>query len=112
MCSLSGEIGHEELLTDANFGLRVCSPSSLIVVLVDGRLLSLEPHTGAEVWTWDTGSPLVSSAGLTAGGADGAHDGADGSFHAARTLVPGVDGALYAYHHNVDGDLQLGLQVR
>eukprot|EP00884_Botryococcus_braunii_P010148 jgi/Botrbrau1/19134/Bobra.0077s0046.1 len=91
--------------------LSTSGPASLIVILVDGRLLALDPNTGAEAWTWDTGSPLVSSAGLTAGGADGAHDGADGSFHATRTLVPGVDGALYAYHHqNDDGDLQLGLQ--
>ena len=48
---------------------RPLSPSSdpLLVSLLDGTLIAVEPTTGTPLWAFDSGSPLVSSGGLGGG---------------------------------------------
>ena len=79
---------------------RPLSPSSdpLLVSLLDGTLIAVEPTTGAPLWAFDSGSPLVSSGGL-GGGRRQDGGGGDGgtSNEGGAALVPGVDGSLYAY---------------
>ena len=55
----------------------------LLVSLLDGSLVALDPQTGSQLWTFDTGVPLVSVA---------QQDG-DAPF----SVLPGADGVLYAY---------------
>ena len=63
--------------------------SPLLVSLLDGTLVAVNPDTGAPLWAFDSGSPLVSAAGL-AGGASGA-------------VVPAADGRLFAHRPDARG---------
>jgi len=82
------------------------STSPLIVSLVDGTVLAVDPATGATLWRFDTGSPLVSAAGLGPGerpwaegeGGGGGGGGPGAPAAASMGVIPGAaDGALYAY---------------
>lgn len=55
-------------------------------MLLDGRVVALEADSGQVLWTFASGSPLLSSQ-------------QSGLAKLARMAVfPGVDGGLYAYH--------------
>ena len=81
--------------------------------LLDGTLVAVEPDSGRLLWTFDSGSPLVSASGSAEEGVGLLA--AEGSSHAApaaqqgRAIFPGVDGALYSYKQ--DGALGRGLEV-
>lgn len=57
----------------------------LIVSLLDGRVVAVDPSSGNILWTFDSGSPLLSVQQSEAS-PPGVH------------IFPGVDGGLYAYH--------------
>ncbi len=57
----------------------------LIVSLLDGRIVAVDPDGGNVLWSFDSGSPLVSVQQSEAS-PPGVH------------IFPGVDGGLYAYH--------------
>ena len=98
-------------------------PGALLVSLLDGTLVSLDPLTGAELWAepFDSGQPLIRSVPAEAPGAPappvgypGQEDPSAGNSLAA--VFPGLDGALYAYADGGGagaGEAQpRGLQVR
>ncbi|GAX74713.1 hypothetical protein CEUSTIGMA_g2161.t1, partial [Chlamydomonas eustigma] len=58
---------------------------ALIVSLLDGRVVAVDPLSGAVLWSFDSGSPLLSVQQSEAA-PPGVH------------IFPGVDGGLYAYH--------------
>ena len=61
------------------------SSAPLIVSLVDGTVLAVDPGTGATLWRFDTGGPLLSAAGLGPGErpwVQGSEDDDDGGFPA------------------------------
>ena len=64
------------------------SSDPLLVSLLDGTLVAVEPSSGVPLWAFDSGGPLVSSSGLGGGGSENS---------GGAALVPGVDGSLYAY---------------
>ena len=52
--------------------------------MLDGRVVAVEPSSGAVLWTFDSGSPLVSVV-------------QNGAVPGGLNIFPGVDGGLYAY---------------
>jgi hypothetical protein len=68
----------------------------LVVSLLDGRILGVNPDSGSIIWTFDTGAPLVS--------VRQSESTADGD----ASIFPGTDGGLYAYHHGMDARLEVG----
>lgn len=77
--------------------------------LLDGTLVAVDPGSGRLLWTFDSGSPLVSAAGS----AEESSNGGKGSAVqpcCSTAIFPGVDGALYTYKQ--DGELGRGLEVR
>lgn len=97
-------------------------PGALLVSLLDGTLVSLDPLTGAELWAepFDSGKPLIRSVPAEAPAprappvGDPGEDPMAGNSLAA--VFPGLDGALYAYADGGGvgaGESQpRGLQVR
>lgn len=76
----------------------------LVVATLDGNIHGMQPDTGRLLWTFASGSPLVSSrradATSSARPGGGSHD---------VNIFPGADGGLYAYHGVQAGSL--GLEV-
>ena len=68
----------------------------LVVSLLDGRAIAIDSSSGSILWSFDSGSPLITSQQADAPG--GIH------------VFPGVDGGLYAYH-GLDGG-KAKLEVR
>lgn len=72
-------------------------PDVLIVGTLDGNIHGVAPDTGTLLWTFQSGTPLLTSRKATDTGSQ-------------VNIFPGADGGLYAYHglqeHNV------GLEVR
>jgi len=64
-----------------------CRPDQdiLIISLLDGRVVAVDPSGGSVLWSFDSGSPLLSVQQSEAS-PPGVH------------IFPGVDGGLYAYH--------------
>ena len=77
--------------------------------LLDGTLVAVDPGSGRLLWTFDSGSPLVSAAGAAE---EAAHAGGGAAVQpcCSTAIFPGVDGALYTYKQ--DGELGRGLEVR
>jgi hypothetical protein len=85
------------------------------VSLLDGTLVAVEPDSGRLLWTFDSGSPLVSASGSAEVGAGLVPEGGGPHATAApaqqgRAIFPGVDGALYSYKKS--GALGRGLEVK
>lgn len=97
-------------------------PGALLVSLLDGTLVSLDPLTGAELWAepFDSGQPLIRSVPAEAPGAPAPPVGYPGgdpmAGNSLAAVFPGLDGALYAYADGGGaraGEAQpRGLQVR
>ncbi|KFM23556.1 Serine/threonine-protein kinase/endoribonuclease IRE1 [Auxenochlorella protothecoides] len=67
------------------------APNHLLVSLANGRLVALDPGTGEEVWSFDSGAPLVSSAASwDAAPAPGSRPPGPQDI-----VFPGTDGSLY-----------------
>ena len=77
--------------------------------LLDGTLVAVDPGSGRLLWTFDSGSPLVSASGAAE---EGSHVGTGSAVQPCcpTAIFPGVDGALYAYKQ--DGELGRGLEVK
>lgn len=60
----------------------------LVVSLLDGHVVAVEPETGRLLWTFDSGAPLVSSKQASV----------KSPSSPAFNVFPGADGGLYAYH--------------
>ena len=71
------------------------SSDVLLISLLDGRIVAVDSQSGALLWTFDSGAPLVS-----------VKQPQDSKMH----IFPGVDGGLYAYHGL--GDDGAKLEVR
>lgn len=67
----------------------------LLVSLLDGNLVAVDPGTGRVAWTFDSGLPLVTAKKSEASTSN-------------VNIFPGADGGLYAYH-STDG-LNVGLE--
>ena len=82
---------------------------TLLVSLADGKLVALDKHTGARLWTFDSGAPLLSSsiphqAQLQAAAPPDLADAEAAGVRAARgSVFPGTDGGLYALLSGDDG---------
>ena len=69
------------------------SPENLFLVgLLDGSVNALDPDTGATVWRYDSGSPMVSVQ---------TPDTVVAGHTSTPTFFPGADGGLY--HYNKEG---------
>ena len=63
----------------------------LLVTLLDGDLLALDPDAGTISWTLDLGSPLLSSSGIWFENSPENED------PVSRSILPGADGSLYIF---------------
>lgn len=63
----------------------------LLVTLLDGNLLALDPDAGTISWALDLGSPLLSSSGIWF---ENSPENGDPVPH---SILPGVDGSLYIF---------------
>ncbi len=74
----------------------VCRPLSdpLYASLLDGKIVALDPSSGRNLWSFDSGLPLVSAS----------------NFQPDRSIFPGADGALYVYKAVTDS--KQGIEVR
>ncbi len=81
----------------------------LLVSLLDGAVVAIDPDSGSRLWTFASGFPLVSASGATNVGKADSSDSTAVS-RASRTIFPGADGALYSYRQ--DGEVTRGLEVR
>ncbi|KAK9828434.1 hypothetical protein WJX81_007728 [Elliptochloris bilobata] len=84
-------------------------PGALLVSLLDGTLVALDPLTGAELWAepFDSGKPLIRSVPAAPSGTPAAPGGNPGEGTPAGGLAavfPGLDGVLYAYADGGGGD--------
>lgn len=79
----------------------------LLVSLADGTLVALHEKTGEQIWSIDTGAPLVASSTSSAGTSGAASDGTGQSTgvqgKAHEGIFPGTDGSLYTYRIDEDG---------
>lgn len=66
-----------------------------MVTLLDGRIVAVDEASGRVMWTFDSGTPLVSvkQSQVVAAG---------------LSIFPGVDGGLYAYGSTVGADGAIG----
>lgn len=100
------EFGKKPLLTWCDDRPLRSVPGALLVSLLDGTLVALDPLTGAELWTepFDSGKPLIRSVPAAAPGAaaPGGDAGVKPSVGALAAVFPGLDGALYAYADGAD----------
>ncbi len=71
-----------------------------MVCQLDGTIVGVDGSSGARLWSFDTGAPLVSVRQ-----ADPPHG------HTPLNIFPGIDGSLYAYHGRAE-DGQAQLEVR
>lgn len=86
-------------------GVRLCRPEAsvpsgddlFIVGLLDGTLNAIDPDTGAMLWRYDSGSPMVSVQTL---------ESLIPGQRATPTFFPGADGGLYHYNSN-GGNLEV-----
>ena len=71
----------------------------LLVSLANGHLVALDEDTGDLQWTFDTGSPLLTSANPAAAAAATAQPDRDGAHlpSVKEGIFPGTDGSLYIY---------------
>ena len=70
----------------------VCrGPGHLLVTLLDGKLLSLDPELGTVNWSLDLGSPLLSSSGIWYENSHGSEE------PVSHSILPGADGSLYIF---------------
>ncbi|DBA76306.1 TPA: bifunctional endoribonuclease/protein kinase ire1 [Trebouxia sp. C0004] len=63
----------------------------LLVTLLDGKLLSLDPELGTVNWSLDLGSPLLSSSGIWY------ENSQDSEEPMSHLILPGADGSLYIF---------------
>ena len=63
----------------------------LLVTLLDGNLLALDPDAGTISWTLDLGSPLLSSSGIWF------ENSPDNEDPVSNSILPGADGSLYIF---------------
>lgn len=63
----------------------------LLVTLLDGDLLALDPDAGTISWTLDLGSPLLSSSGIWF------ENGPENEDPVLHSILPGADGSLYIF---------------
>ena len=118
LCGIFITTGHEETFFTATRS----GPGALLVSLLDGTLVSLDPLTGAELWAepFNSGQPLIRSVPAEAPGPPAPPGGGTGEAPAAAgslaAVFPGLDGALYAYADGGGSDAgksrPRGLQVR
>lgn len=67
--------------------------------LLDGRVVALDTNSGSILWTFDSGSPLVSVKQSEAAAP-------------GLNIFPGVDGGLYAYHGLDQSTAKLEVSMR
>ena len=76
-----------------------CRPDgALLASLLDGSVVALDSETGQTLWTFDSGLPLLSSAGFSERPEGG-----------KRAIFPSTDGTLYSYQLGITGEQ--GLEV-
>ena len=63
----------------------------LLVTLLDGNLLALDPDAGTISWTLDLGSPLLSGSGIWFENRPDSED------PVSHSILPGADGSLYIF---------------
>ena len=91
---------HDAAAALSKNGVRLCraevsAPTGddiFLVGLLDGTLNAIDPETGAMLWRYDSGSPMVSVQTL---------EWLIPGQRATPTFFPGADGGLY--HYNSDG---------
>ena len=74
--------------------------------LLDGKVVAVDRDTGRQLWTFDSGPPLLSVSGT----ADDKQDTEDSSARSpVHSVIPSVHGKLYGYRQQ--GPFTRGLEV-
>ena len=74
--------------------------------LLDGKVVAVDKDTGRQLWTFDSGPPLLSVSGT----ADDKQDTEDSSARSpVHSVIPSVHGKLYGYRQQ--GPFTRGLEV-
>lgn len=68
---------------------------TLLVSLANGKVVALDKNTGAKLWTFDSGAPLLTSTNPAQLGS--ASDVGGTGVRSVGSIFPGTDGSLYSY---------------
>jgi hypothetical protein len=68
---------------------------TLLVSLANGKVVALDKNTGAKLWTFDSGAPLLTSTNPAQLGT--ASDVGGTGVRSVGSIFPGTDGSLYSY---------------
>ncbi len=80
----------------------------LLVSLLDGKVVAVDRDTGRQLWTFDSGPPLLSVSGTAEERQDSA--GIDSTVrNSVQSVIPSVHGKLYGYRQQ--GPFTRGLEV-
>ena len=76
--------------------------------LLDGKVVAVDRDTGKQLWTFDSGPPLLSVSGTAEDRQE--HEGADITARSSvQSVIPSVHGKLYGYRQQ--GPFTRGLEV-
>ena len=76
--------------------------------LLDGKVVAVDRDTGRQLWTFDSGPPLLSVSGTAEDRQD--NEGADSTARSSvQSVIPSVHGKLYGYRQQ--GPFTRGLEV-
>ncbi|KAI3434469.1 hypothetical protein D9Q98_002546 [Chlorella vulgaris] len=75
--------------------VRVSPEHTLLVSLANGKIVALDKNTGAKLWTFDSGAPLLTSTNPAQLGT--ASDVGGTGVRSVGSIFPGTDGSLYSY---------------
>ena len=91
---LPGSLGPETASSTNQYRI-ICRPFNepLFASLLDGKVVAVDPESGRNLWSFDSGLPLVSAS----------------NFQPDRSIFPGADGVLYVY--KADSDNKQGVEV-
>lgn len=77
--------------------------------LLDGKVVAVDRDTGRQLWTFDSGPPLLSVSGTADDRQD--NEGADSTARSSvQSVIPSVHGKLYGYRQQ--GPFTRGLEVQ
>lgn len=76
--------------------------------LLDGKVVAVDQDTGRQLWTFDSGPPLLSVSG-TAEDKQEAEDADSTARSSLQSVIPSVHGKLYGYRQQ--GPFTRGLEV-